>query len=106
MAVKIMRGDSYLIPVEVTQNGQAITPNIVTDIEVSIGTELQKRLSYGEVVFLDGTWYFRLSQEETFALEDSNTVYVRVVYPGSPNNVIGVRAGMIIALETGSSEVL
>lgn len=107
MALKIMRGDSYNIPVDIKMDGQTVTLEMVEDIEVSVGTDIQKRLSNGEV-FLgeDGVWYFRLSQEETFAMDDSCEVYVRVVYGGNPNDVVGSRAGMINAQATGSSEVL
>lgn len=107
MAVKIMRGDSYYIPVDVSQNGAAITPEMVKEIEISIGSAIQKRFSKGEVLYgEDGVWYFRLSQEETFSMDDSYEVYVRAVFDSGLNDVVGTRAGIIIALDTGSSEVL
>lgn len=107
MAIKIMQGDSYDIPVSVTQDDVTVTPEMVTDIEISVGSDIQKRYSNGEVYYgEDGQWYFRLSQEETFAMEDSYEVYVRAVYSGDPSDVVGVRAGAIIMQETGSTEVL
>lgn len=104
--MKMMRGDSYPIPVDIMQDGVMMTPDMVADIEISVGSGIQKRMSDGEVIYEDGQWYFRLSQEESFAMEDDNTVYVRVVYPGEPSDVVGTTAGRIAALETGSSEVL
>lgn len=106
MAVKIMRGDSYYIPVEIVQDGTPVTPDMVDEIEISVGSSLQKYYSDGSVVYDNGAWYFRLSQEETFALEDSCNVYVRVAYPGGPKDVVGTRAGALVASETGSEEVL
>lgn len=106
MAIKVMRGDSYLIPIDIYQDGVPVTPSMVREIEVSIGSSLQKYMSKGEVVESSGTWYFRLTQEETFALEDGAAVYVRVAYRGNPGDVIGAKSGTIIAVETGSSEVL
>lgn len=106
MAIKIMRGDSYNIPINISQNGIAVTPSMVREIEIAIGDAVRKYYSRGEVLYAGGTWYFRLSQDESFALEDSAEVYVRVGYPGSPSDVIGKKAGMIIATESGSTEVL
>lgn len=106
MALKIMRGDSYYVPIEVIHDGQPVTPTVVKDIEVSIGESLQKRYSNGNVIHRDGMWYFRLSQEETFNLPDSAIVYVRAVYHGEPKDVIGTTAGQVILTETGSKEVL
>lgn len=106
MALKIMRGDSYYVPIEVLQDGKTVTPEIVKDIEVSVGESLQKRYANGDVIYRDGEWYFRLSQEETFALPESAAVYVRAVYPGDPQDVIGTMAGQVILTDTGSKEVL
>lgn len=106
MAVKIMRGDSYNIPVEVTHDGVPVTPSMVDEIEVSIGSGIQKYFSDGGIFYQNDGWYFRLSQEETFALDDSCDVYVRIAYRGNPKDVIGTRAGKIVVEDTGSSEVL
>lgn len=106
MAMKIMRGDSYAIPIDILQDGQVVQPGDVAEIEVSVGTGIQKRMTEGEVVYQNGQWYFRLSQEETFSMEDDAVVYVRVAYPGEPKDVAGVMAGRIMAHETGSTEVL
>lgn len=106
MALKIMRGDAYPIGVDVEIDGRIATPGMVEDVEISVGTQLQKLKSRGEVWYLDGQWYFHLSQEETFAMEDSCEVYVRVVLPNNPDHVIGQRAGLIVVLPTGSTEVL
>lgn len=106
MAVKIMRGDAYPIGVDVLIDGAVAMPDMVEDVEISIGSQLQKRMSRNEVWYLDGQWYFRLSQEETFAMDDSCEVYVRVVLPNDPDHVIGQRAGIIVVMPTGSTEVL
>lgn len=106
MALKIMRGDACYIPIEIAQNETPVIPDAVKDIEVSIGETLQKRYSTGGVIYRDGSWFFRLSQEETFALPESATVYVRAVYHGDPQDVIGTTAGQVILTETGSKEVL
>lgn len=106
MAIKIMRGDSYLIPVDIYQDGTPVAPELVREVEITIGTSLRKYFSKGEVTESAGTWYFRLSQEETFAMDDSSAVYVRVAYRGDQGDVVGTQSGMIIATETGSTEVI
>lgn len=83
MAVEIMQGDSYAIFMDLTQDGNQLTPSMIDDLEVYVGESL--RLSYLEdSVKYDsssGRWYIWPTQEQTFALEEgSNKVEIRVRY--------------------------
>lgn len=106
MAMRIMRGDSYPVPVEITMDGQTVTPDMVEEIEICVGSGIRKTLTAGEVAYQDGLWYIHLSQEETFSLAEESNVYVRSVYPGQTPVVIGAWAGRIAPQETESKEVL
>lgn len=108
MNLNVMHGDSYAIPFKVTADGAPVTPDMVEELEVSIGSEIQRYLSKDELFFDESsnTWYFRLTQEETFAAGDVTAVYVRAVFSGTPNNVVGAKAGYISATSTGSAVVL
>ena len=92
--MNIMQGDSYPIPVEITQDGIVITPEMVEDVEVTVGKTVRKTLSGGGVTFEDNTWYFLLSQEESFSMVNSQRVIVRLKYPVT-GYTLGIRAGTL-----------
>ena len=83
MTVEIMQGDSYAIFMDLTQDGNILTPSMIDELEVQIGENL--RLSYQEdTVKFDeqsSRWYIWPTQEQTFALEEgSHKVEIRVRY--------------------------
>lgn len=108
--MNIMRGDSYPIFLELTQGGYVLTPEMVADVEVTVGESFIKKYSRGEVLFdnLLQNWYFRPSQEETLALEEGEAyqVIARVKYTNDPADVKGVICGSITAGDTNSEEVI
>ena len=108
--MNIMQGDSYPIFVELTQGGYVLTPEMVADVEVSVGESFIKKYSSGEVMFDSNLrkWYFRPTQEETLALEEGESyqVIARVKYTNSPADVKGVRCGNIVIEDTNSTEVI
>ena len=106
VAIRIMRGDAYRIPLDIRQDGQPVTPDVVKEVEVFMGKNLRKCYSENTVLYENGQWYVYMTQQETFGLEDISQVYVRVAYQGEPGDVIGTMAGMITAMETASDEVL
>lgn len=108
--MKIMRGDAYAVPVELTHGGCALTPDMVNDVEITVGDVLTRNYSDGDVVF-DAElqwWFFRLTQTETLAMEadESYPVIARVKYTNDPADVKGVKCGFIIAEDTNSTEVI
>lgn len=107
--MKIMQGDSCRVPIEISQDNVTITPYMLADVEVCVGENVRKTYSSGDVVYDDNTghWYIRLSQEETFGMDGTQEVIVRVKYKGAPYaDVVGYKAGVINATETISKEVL
>lgn len=107
--MKIMQGDSYRVPIEITQDGVTLEPSMISDVEVCVGEAARKTYSGGDVVFDEdaGRWYIRLSQEETFSMNEDQEVMVRVKYRNTPYaDVVGRRAGIINVTDTISKEVL
>lgn len=108
--MNIMRGDSYPIFLELTQDGYVLAPEMVSDIEVTVGESFIKKYSRGEVLFdnLLRKWYFRPSQEETLGLTEGEAyqVIARVKYTNNPADVKGVKCGSIAVEDTNSSEVI
>lgn len=92
--MKIMQGDSYPIPVDITQDGVAVTPETVDEVEITVGTEIRKLYTTGGVTYENGAWYFLLTQQESFSLTNQQTVIVRLKYPGT-GYTLGIRAGML-----------
>lgn len=62
----MMQGDAYNLGFTVLNNaGVAVTPTDIIDMEITIG-HLRKTYSGGQLSYLDGRWFFPLSQKETF----------------------------------------
>jgi hypothetical protein len=108
--IKMMQGDSYHVFIDMTQYEETLMPDIVDDLEVSVGEDLQYSVSEGRVGFDTATnrWFFRPTQEETFSLEPGQySVIVRVKYANDPmSDVKGVMVGRIIIEDSYSEEVL
>lgn len=92
--MKIMQGDSYPIPVDITQDGVAVTPETVDEVEITVGEEIRKLYTAGGVTYENGAWYFLLTQQETFSLKGNKNVYVRLKYPGT-GYTLGIKAGTL-----------
>lgn len=103
----IMQGDSYPIEITLKLNGSVLTPDMIDEIEICVGSGIRKLYTNGEVVYKDGQWYFRLTQEETLGMDEGSfEVISRVKFPNQPPDVEGKRAGRIEVRETHSKEVL
>ena len=103
--MKIMQGDSYPIPVDITQDGMVITPEMVEDLEITVGKEIRKLRSTGDITFEDGTWYFLLTQQETFSISGANEVICRLKYPVS-GYTHGTKVGNLNVVETSQKWVM
>lgn len=108
--VRMMQGDSYALLINLTQMGTVLTPDLVADIEVSIGETIRKTASAGEVEFdtTEQQWYIRPTQEETLSLEPG--VYeaiARIKYSDTDDSdVKGINIGRIIITDSLSMEVI
>lgn len=105
----IMRGDAYPVYVDLKQDGKILTPDMISELEICVGTSLRKLYSDGGVRFDVDTsqWYIRLTQEETLRLPLGNlTVIGRIQYPEPKDDVIGIKLGTINVIDTNSRAVL
>lgn len=62
----MVQGDAYSIDVEITNEGQALSPSAVSLVEIAL-LNLVKTYP-GDVTFSDGKFHFPLTQTETFGL--------------------------------------
>lgn len=108
--MKIMRGDSYPIYIELLQDNTILAPEMVAEIEVCIGESMRKLYSRNEVMFdqSSGRWYIRPSQQETLAwTESAYNVIARVKYANMDlPEVLGMNVGRINVVDTFSKEVI
>lgn len=108
--VKMMQGDSFPVPVELKMDGITLTPEHLEDLEITVGENIRKLFSSGEIGY-DASlhyWYFIPSQQETFAMDpDGYSVIARVKFRGNDRwDVKGIRCGMINIEESNSKEEL
>ena len=107
MAIKIKQGDRYELPVAIELGGSALTPETVETVEFMLG---KVRKCYpGEVRFEpeDGSFRLPITQEESFAWPEGETLWLdlRVKFPGG--DVIGVEKKLGIAVvDAQSTEVI
>ena len=106
----IHQGDALTIPVDLEQSQLDITPDMVSDVEITVGMSL-RRLYSGETVqhsAEDGKWSFRLTQKDTFGLRPGNYItQARVKYKNEPEfDVTCIDVGTIVVLSANSREEL
>ena len=95
----IMQGDQYSIPFEITREGEPVTEEMVSCVEITIGS-LCKIAGYN-----NGAFYFPISQEETFAMCVGNVkVQVRVEFV--TGDIIGCRCEPIEVISSISNTVM
>ena len=81
----MVQGDAYSIEVEITNEGQTLSPPAVSLVEIAL-LNLVKTYP-GDVTFSDGKFHFPLTQTETFGLPTVCPMQVRVKFPSG--DVIG-----------------
>lgn len=100
----MMQGDSYGLPIEILRDGKAVTPEDVTNVEISVGS-ITKTYAKNKVYYSNGMWIIPLSQEETFNLPAASVrVQARVMW--ATGGVTGVDLGDIDVIDSISKEVL
>ena len=109
-AIKMMQGDSYALFANLKVDGDALTPSMVSDVEITVGESLRKLYSSGEVMYDPSKrqWFFIPTQEETLSMEPNGyEVQVRIKFPnGQYSSVKGVTIGRIIIQDSQSEEVI
>lgn len=105
---KLAQGDQRKILFDLTMNGQTLTSDALTELEVcAADNAFRKLMSAGEVGFDEniGRWVFLLTQEETLALEPGTyTVQARPEFTDGTVIMIGI--GSIRVEDAHSEEVI
>ena len=108
--IKMMQGDSRAVFFTLEQSGAELTPNKVSEVEITIGTNMRKLYSTGEVKWDKARrqWYIFPTQEETLALKpDGYEVQARFKYPnGEFSPVKGLTLGRIVITSAQSKDVI
>lgn len=101
----MMQGDAYAVPFVIRQGGTAVTPQMVTAVELTIGT--LSRVWPGEVSYDEkkGQWLFPLTQEQTMAFAEGKVpTQVRVKF--LDDRVVGAQGAAINVVESASKGVI
>lgn len=107
--MNIMRGDAYPVYIDLKQDGEVLTPVMISELEICIGSSLRKLYSDGSIKFdtESSHWYFQLTQAETLKFPTTDlSVIARVQYPEPKDDVIGIELGTIRVIDTHSRAVL
>jgi hypothetical protein len=110
--LKMMQGDSYAVffSLRIKETSEQITPDMVSEVEVTVGKSLRKTYTAGEVRYDNeqNQWYFVPTQDETFAMEpESYEVQVRPkLSNGQYSTVKGITVGNIVIQGANSNEVI
>lgn len=101
----MMQGDSYSLAVKIVNNaGSVVTPEDVTDVEITIG-RVSKCLSRGQIQYENSLWLYPFSQDESQAiLPGTVPAQVRVAWKNGA--VEGTRIDGVRMHESLSKEVL
>ena len=83
MVIRIMQGDACRLAFQIRQNGTIVTPEMITDLEVTVGN-LRKTYLDGGITFESECWYTYLSQEDTKSLSGSEYIRLRIRYLDQP----------------------
>lgn len=108
-AYAIKQGDAYAIPVSVSMDGERLVESdlgMVDSVEFMISESIRK--VYPDDVTFDGTnnvFLVPVTQEETFALEEGDTIRVDVRVGFSGGDVIGTKTMEKIRVVDALSEV-
>lgn len=101
----MMQGDSYSLGVKILNNaGSAISPDDVTDVEITIG-RVSKSMSKGQLSYENHSWLYPVNQSESQSiLPGIVPAQVRVVWKNG--SVEGAKINGIRMHESLSKEVL
>lgn len=106
--IKMMQGDSWPIFISLKSGNTVITPDLVDDMEVSLGESLRYTMSGGTVRYDVETlrWYILPTQEDTLGLDvEVYEVIARVKFKGN-EYVKGIKTGSILMFDSNSEEVI
>lgn len=109
-AIKMMQGDSYSIYLDLKIDGKAVVPNMISEIEITVGDAFRKLYSSGEVNYDSAAkqWFFTPTQEETLSMKpNSYEVQVRIKFQNGINSSVkGASIGRLTVIDAQSEAVI
>ena len=100
----IMQGDEYGLRIGLrTKNGTAVTPENVSDLEITLG-RYRKTYLDGEVTWDGEKWVFPMTQEMSFTFKNQVACEARAKFTGG--DVIGVFIETLDVIPSQSRVVL
>lgn len=99
--VKLHQGDSCYIPIELIQDRVPVDAELLSELEICIGSHIVRRISDGGVMQQDGdtNYYIKLTQEETRRMRPGNyDAAARATYRGNEENAVMVHIGRVTIL--------
>ena len=103
--MEIYQGDAFDIPITLSMDGITITPDILSELEITFDT-ITKRLSKRSILF-DNEFIFPLTQQETLRLSPGKYYMHARIKILESNEVFGLRLDPeIIVLPSASKEVI
>lgn len=104
--MRIMQGNQFALPLTGVLNGEPLDMDTVECVEIYVDT--RRKVYPGEVLYsADGEFLYPLTQEETFAFNQSIVhIQVRTKFKGNPAVVLGCDVGDVYVEESVSKEVL
>lgn len=99
--IKIHQGDSCYIPIKLVQNRVPLDAELLSELEIFVGSSIVRRLSDGGVFQQEGDtdYYIKLSQEDTMGMRlGQYDVAARATYRGDEKNSLLVHIGRITIL--------
>ena len=105
MIEPIMQGDAYDIPIIIKVDGEAVTDQTATVVEVCIGDVVKKTpdVNYSADA---GAWVIRLTQADTFAMPVGMIGCQTRVKLANSDDVIGCQLPPVPVTRSKSREVL
>ena len=107
MILTITQGDSYPVFCEIMQDGHILTPEMVEDLEISVGNIWSFSASCKTLAFdeTSSQWYFWPTAEETSAAKGGYPVHLRVSYCNDPGEKYVFKLGHIVVDPSPFKEV-
>lgn len=99
--IEIHQGDSCYIPIKLVQNRVPLDSDMLSELEVYVGSVITRRLSDGGVMQNKGEtdYYIKLSQTDTMSMRlGQYDVAARAIYRGDEQNSLLVHIGRISVL--------
>ena len=100
--MNIMQGDAYKIPFILYNDSTKITSDMVSKVEIVIGT--MNKTWPEDIEYSEGEFLFPLTQAESIAMQGKQPAQVRIKFTGG--TVIGARLPPIDICDSRSKAVL